>query len=156
MGDSRYGTLIKHSTSVANIFFYLSKKLNLSYKGWQLYFTGLFHDITLLMIALLNDYEKATSFISEEPDIENIVLEFDGKNKHSFLGAYFLKGLGFSETYQNMLVYHHTSLKRVSEKDRKLVLAINSIQLADRISIELLKDEKQDKAALVKKIIEKS
>ncbi|MFP4461672.1 MAG: HD domain-containing phosphohydrolase [Thermotogota bacterium] len=156
IGDSRYSTLIKHSTSVANIFCFLIKHLKLDYEGWRIYFTGLFHDITLLMIAILNDYEKATAFIREEPDIEQIVLEFDGKNKHSFLGAYFLKSIDFPEVYQKLLIYHHTSLKRVGERDRNLVLAVNSIQLADRISIELLKDESQDKAALVKKIVEKN
>ena len=114
LGENRYGTLIKHSTSVANVFYYLTQKMNLHYEDWKIYFTGLFHDITLLMIALLNDYEKATAFISEEPDIEQIVLEFDGKNKHSFLGSYFLKTIDFPEEYQKMLVYHHTSLKKIN------------------------------------------
>ena len=155
IGDSRYSTLIRHSTSVANIFYYLIKQLKLDYESWRIYFTGLFHDITLLMIAILNDYEKATAFIREEPDIEQIVLEFDGRNKHSFLGSYFLKSIDFPEDYQKMLVYHHTSLKRVSESDRNLILAVNSIQLADRISIELLKDKSQDKGAMVKKIVAK-
>ena len=155
LGENRYGTLIRHSTSVANVFYYLTQKMNLHYEDWRIYFTGLFHDITLLMIALLNDYEKATAFISEEPDIEQIVLEFDGKNKHSFLGSYFLKTIDFPEEYQKMLVYHHTSLKKINEKDRRLVLAVNSLQLADRISIELLKDESQDKEALVKRVVEK-
>jgi len=154
LGENRYKTLIHHSTSVANIFYYLTKRLNLPYEGWRIYFTGLFHDITLLMIALLNDYEKATSFIVEEPDIKRIVLEFDGKNKHSFFGSYFLKNIDFPDEYQKMLVYHHTSLKRVNEKDRQLVLAVNSIQIADRISIEFLKDEKQDKKKLLSNIIE--
>src|SRR6056297_240119 len=154
LGEGRYKTLIHHSTSVANIFYYLVKQLNLPYEGWRIYFTGLFHDITLLMIALINDYEKATAFIVEEPDIKNIVLEFDGKNKHSFFGSYFLKNINFSEAYQKMLVYHHTSLKRVNERDRQLVLALNSIQLADRISIEFLKDEKQDKKKLLSNILE--
>ena len=154
LGEDRYKTLIHHSTSVANIFYYLVKQLNLPYEGWRIYFTGLFHDITLLMIALLNDYEKATAFIVEEPDIKNVVLEFDGKNKHSFFGSYFLKNIDFPEDYQKMLVYHHTSLKRVNERERQLVLAVNSIQIADRISIELLKDEKQNKKALIAKIVE--
>lgn len=156
LGEDRYKTLIHHSTSVANIFYFLVKRLNLPYEGWRIYFTGLFHDITLLMIALINDYEKATAFIVEEPDIKNIVLEFDGKNKHSFFGSYFLKNIDFPEDYQKMLVYHHTSLKRVNEKDRQLVLAVNSIQIADRISIELLKDENQDKKAIISKIIEEA
>ena len=156
LGEDRYKTLIHHSTSVANIFYYLVKRLDLPYEGWRIYFTGLFHDITLLMIALLNNYEKATAFINEEPDIENIVLEFDGKNKHSFLGSYFLKNIDFPEDYQKMLVYHHTSLKRVNEKDRQLVLAVNSIQLADRISIELLKNGKLEKKALIQNIVKKS
>jgi len=156
LGEDRYKTLIHHSTSVANIFYYLVKRLDLPYEGWRIYFTGLFHDITLLMIALLNNYEKATAFINEEPDIENIVLEFDGKNKHSFLGSYFLKNIDFPEDYQKMLVYHHTSLKRVNEKDRQLVLAVNSIQLADRISIELLKNGKLGKKALIQNIVKKS
>lgn len=154
LGEDRYKTLINHSTSVANLFYYLVTRLNLPYEGWRIYFTGLFHDITLLMIALINDYEKATAFIVEEPDLKKVVLEFDGKNKHSFFGSYFLKSIDFSEDYQKMLVYHHTSLKRVNERNRQLVLAVNSIQIANRISREFLQDEKQDKKALISKIVE--
>ncbi len=137
--NSQYEPLINHSFSVGNIFFRLIKELKLDYEPWQVYFTGLFHDINLLMMTTMNDYERTLEFLDSEPDIKKIVFELDGRNKHSFLGSVFLKNLQFPECFQKMMVYHHTPIDKVTEKDKKLLKAINALQAADEISREVLK-----------------
>ncbi len=139
--NSLYRPLINHSKTTANAFVYLSKRMNLSYHPLKLYFTGLFHDISLLMMVLTEAYDQSYKFLLEEPNLESIVLEYDGRNKHSLFGSLFLKKIEFSTEFQKMLIYHHTPLIGIKETDEELVAAINCIQAADLISRVYLRED---------------
>jgi len=142
LGDSMYKPLIEHTVTTANAFTCLTEHFQLQYEPWRIYFTGLFHDLTLLMIALTDDYEHATQFLQKEPDVNSFILEFDNRNKHAFLGSLFLKNLNFPDDYQKMLIYHHTPFDTINETNPQLLKAINCLQISDFLSRKMMATKK--------------
>ncbi len=133
-----YRNIMLHSLHVAKFARHLVRLLGLPKDADQVYLAGLLHDTGLVIKASIENYELFVDTFRNIPDLEKLVIEFDKKDRHSFISYLIASHINFLDTdCSKALIYHHTPYDAILEDD--LALLANCIKAADLVSLIFLK-----------------
>ncbi|KAF2957942.1 phosphohydrolase [Thermotoga sp. Ku-13t] len=140
-----YRYFVKHSVQVAKLTMKIAERLDLPYNRDNTYFSGLFHDLGLVLKASVENYELFADMFRRVPDLERIVITFDRHDQHSIISYMIARqSKPFCPVCARAILYHHTPFQKIKEDD-DLILLSNSIKTADLISLATLKQEETNK-----------
>lgn len=140
-----YRYFVKHSIQVAKLTMKIAERLDLPYNRDNTYFSGLFHDLGLVLKASVENYELFADMFRRVPDLERVVTTLDRQDQHSAISYMIARQIKpLCPVCARSILYHHTPFQKIKEDD-DLILLSSSIKTADLISLAALKQEEMNK-----------